>query len=245
MALESISMTTLQSTANWSAANDLVGKIAAAMQNVPEATLISDNNPSSTTARVIIYKIGTSNHYLKIYSRSQNLSIGCYVLKLDGINPCYSDGSYFYQYQNPLNQVTYILHSQNMFLLYMNGTMKMSSNNGYMAVPMYLKLSDGTWVAHTECPSYSDNYVYFNVNDTSGGDLGVSRVGTYLGYYDYQGNYFPIKGKYKIGSQIQAFEPLAWFQVGGAGLFDETLYQDASGNYWFYYYNRVVTDKIV
>jgi len=50
--------------------NDLIGKLAAAILMAPCATLISDNDPVSSMARIVTIRIGDSAHYIQLTCNS-------------------------------------------------------------------------------------------------------------------------------------------------------------------------------
>jgi hypothetical protein len=75
----------LTSTASGSFApqNDMIGQIKAYLILDPNVQIISDNNPDSTIARVLLYSVGGSSHYYKLYATTSNINFQ--LLKIDGV----------------------------------------------------------------------------------------------------------------------------------------------------------------
>lgn len=82
MTIASTAIISALSTADYACVNDLIGQFKAIILNDSNVTIISDNNPSSGTARVVVYQVGSIGHYAKVYAGS-TVRIYTALLKLD------------------------------------------------------------------------------------------------------------------------------------------------------------------
>lgn len=63
--------------------NSLIGQIKTQILNDTNVSVISDNNPDNTTARVLVYSVASQAHYFKVYAAS-GTTLGVAILAIDG-----------------------------------------------------------------------------------------------------------------------------------------------------------------
>jgi len=200
-----------QTNTNWSQYNDLIGQYITLFSNCPDFHLISDNNPSTgSTGRNITFTVGNCKHYVQFYPYSSYSSCGYYVKNLANNGSVVNNWSY--SVSNSLNYNAWLLYSGSIFY----------GNIGGPPVPLYFKATDGNWYL---------NYGGFwdNSQDVST----LSLYTTYMDGYDVNGNYFPIRGKIRLGNQFQTFDPIGIYGISNLGLNSGSTYQDAYGKYWY------------
>ena len=239
MALFTQQMTSGLSNANYAQINDLIGQMKTFVLQSANVTLISDNNPVATVQREVRFTVGTSTHkmsfkangYTQVAVDITNAANTALI-----INPTFSQ-SYCYNSFAPLNQNLRMLTGANIFFLW-----SPNAATDYCVFPCYIKNSDGTWNFLWWRPGYGWD-IYVDGSDANGGGVSLSVTYATYGGYDTTGAYFPLPLKYMIGSQIQAYTPLAIFSVYTGGLTERSFYTDPSGNTWFYIRGYFYTDK--
>lgn len=100
--------------------------------------------------------------------------------------------------------------------------------SSYHDLPVYVKNTDGSWYALLTCYDFG---IYVDSSDTQGGGVNLTMLSTVMNGYDSAGNYYPIKAKYVLGSQIQTYEPIALFCIYMTGLANWSVYSDGTYNW--------------
>lgn len=66
MAYSAVLLYSTESDTNYGMANDLIGQLASHVTSLGQGTVISDNNPSSNTPRVLVLQIKNNPHYIRL-----------------------------------------------------------------------------------------------------------------------------------------------------------------------------------
>ena len=237
MALIVQQLTSGQSNANYAQSNDLAGQLAAAILTTSVATLLSDNNPAATTRRIIKIQMGTSSHSLVICGWDYN-NVSIDIDKEAGYYPYFG----YQNYQTGLIQLQSYQGSTYRTISLLNKNIKILWNINFLllAIPgmstlAWFKNTDNSWLVH--CGA-----LYGNGSDSTGVGMNLTYCGATYGGYDTQGNYYPLKTKWIIGSQIQPYEAFNIFTIYSGGLVSGSFYTDSNGKNWYYDGSYIYTD---
>lgn len=139
--------------------NNLIGQIKTIIQNDTKVTIISDNNPDNTIARVLVYSVSGCAHYFKIASASTAKFVTA-ILKLDGSTELYSYNSASSYATNTAYDV-YLLHNSTIHALLVK--------NSASVYPMFIAIdvSDpGGWYSLGGFTAWSSTYSKFYKSDS-------------------------------------------------------------------------------
>lgn len=206
---------TLPST-NYSMANDIIGQIKNLLLSTGLVSVISDNNPSPSQKRKVIFKVGISNHYIEIYvydTRFIDVTIR---------NLANTEKTYFL-FEEEISSINNTYAD----LIYGNNNLVIIFNNNTNTSICYLKTSSSDALVGKCSPSYND--FFSNV-----GDDAFKLVYPQIGYKTTTGKwiFLPVFVAKKSINQIdESLQPVA-YSVSNVNLTPGRIYRDESGRYY-------------
>lgn len=198
--------------ADFSMINDCIGQIKNLLLSTGLVSVINDNNPPPNQARIIIFKIGISNHYIKI-SAYDKVSIKAHIQNLANTRGIYELFS------------NYRVNNRYLDLIYGNNNLVIIFNNDTTAQITYLKISSNDALIG-KC---STNYLFSNVDDDS-----FNLVYAPLSYKTTTGKwiFLPVLVAKRSIEQIdESLQPIAYC-VSRVDLINGRIYRDENGRYY-------------
>lgn len=208
--------------------NDRVGQMKDALLSTGLFTVISDNNPISTTYRTIVMKYANSNHYFRIYHNADYDIEMFMTLKLDNSTINFPDNYPDIAFNNVDQSIT---------IIYSDKFMSVSLNNSQPMI--WFELDDTSWFYYHVKNGYrllsnSDEQVYdflnFNIStafrkaNNSFPIVQVRLMNTLTSKFL---DVAPLGNMYNINSTY----------ITGEGMINGKIYVDGSGNEYYFWGN--------
>lgn len=168
--------------------NSIIGQLKTILLNDSNVTVISDNDPDNTTARVLVYSVASQSHYTKIASTS-GAAITIYTLKLDGETALSS----------PIAVTVSSGVSYAVRFLYNTKVHAFMFANIY-ALSIYLNTGDPTGWYLKAIATGSNTTVYYNDSDVAGTLYNIN-----YGKLDDSGRFVGIPCRFLQGSNIKNY----------------------------------------
>lgn len=227
-------ITSAKATINYGMINDLLGQAVSFMVLSGNVTVISDNNPADTVARIITIQVGDCPHYIKF---NVNAYGTFYVTIRNLTNTGDIGGSTSYSIS------TSYMQNFNAWMIYSSSVVlcRFATQNADLCV---FKCTDTHWylISSQILIFPNSNSLIFNYADDVSSLVLASP--NYNGY-DADGNYYPIQSKLILNNTIlQSFQPISLYGLPPAGLISNNTYQDAAGSYWHYTNSLGITDYV-
>lgn len=195
---------------DYSMINDCIGQIKNLLLSTGLVSVISDNNPYPNQKRSVIFKVGISNHYLRIIAYN-TLSIEANIRNLANTTNIYGI------FPDCTVNNTYA------DLLYGNNNLVIMFNNNINTAITYLKISSNDALLG-KC---STNYFYSNVDDNI-----FNLIYSPLSYKTITGKwlFFPVfVAKESIGQIDESLQPIAYCT---SNVIQGRIYRDENGRYY-------------
>ena len=235
--------------------NDLIGQFLAVVQNDPNVTIVSDNNPATTVARVITWSVGDSLHYFQMRATSGTavqLAIrklgnasDAHICKQINSSNVWTDTSCNYSF-GLQNRVVRFMYSANIHLPVLwtgvTGINLPSSNSGVTKSypPAFVKQSNGSWAVMCKFGAYSSynssNYYYYytvaDIHFQNGDDVirGINSVA--YSYRESSGLFTLSPARIFLSGVMEEVYPSSVYGVN-SGMTDENFYNDGTLNYYY------------
>lgn len=205
-------------------ANSLIGQIKAIIDDDPNVTIVSDNNPDNATARVLVYSLANCGHNYKL-SAATGPKITSAVLKIDdatellsvaGASTNYTSG-YVYTVRFLYNSTTHAL------MLPYSGAIADAPRPTFLAFDTGAAAGWYQQFGYTNWGTYYDNFL--KVDSDLWYDVSTPA---YSGLLDGKFVAIPIRF-FDAGNMLTYYHNYYYFS---SGLLADGLHQDTAGKYY-------------
>lgn len=204
--------------------NSIIGQIKTILLNDPNVTVISDNNPANSVARILIYQVGGSAHYFKVYASGTSV-VSFILLKIDGSTALGS--SITRSISSGISYVVRFLYNTDTHLLTIDTSASATSAPKLFA----FNAGDVAGWYHHYC-AYDPSYV-FPANSDTGLDVYMINYP----FLESGGKFVGIPRRYGVGGVMNTYVHNYIWRSDAVGSTANAILTDTLGKKYLQYYN--------